>query len=100
MPSGSILFVGDVHLGRRPARVPSLAAAGLGIDDLSPRAALAAVVREARERDVDAVVFLGDVVDGEDNYLEAYGPLARGVRELVEAGVAVLAVAGNHDVRA
>jgi exonuclease SbcD len=100
MSTGSILFVGDVHLGRRPSRVPSLAAAGLGIDDLSPRAALAAVVREARERSVDAVVFLGDVVDGEENYLEAYGPLARAVRELVEGGVAVLAVAGNHDVRA
>jgi DNA repair exonuclease SbcCD nuclease subunit len=100
MPSGSILFVGDVHLGRRPARVPSLAPSGPKVEDLSPRAALAAVVREARARRVDAVVFLGDVVDGEENYLEAYGPLARAVRELVDGGIAVSAVAGNHDVRA
>lgn len=100
MPSGSILFVGDVHLGRRPARVPALAPSGPGVEDLSPRAALALLVREARARKVDAVVFLGDVVDGEENYLEAYGPLARAVRELVEGGIAVLAVAGNHDVRA
>jgi DNA repair exonuclease SbcCD nuclease subunit len=98
MPSGSILFVGDVHLGRLPSRVPALD--GLALADLSPRAALAAVVREARARDVDALVVLGDVVDGEESYLEAYGPLAGAVRELVEHGIAVLAVAGNHDVRA
>jgi len=100
MSAGSILFVGDVHLGRRPARVPASPAAGLTLDDLSPRAALDAVVREARTRDVDAVVFLGDVVDGEDAFLEVYGQLLTAVRELSRAGIAVLGVAGNHDVRA
>lgn len=100
MGKGSILFVGDVHLGRRPARVPGSGLAGLTLDDLSPRAALGAVVSEARARDVDAVVFLGDVVDGEDAFLEVYGQLLSAVRELARAGIAVLGVAGNHDVRA
>ncbi|HVS17599.1 MAG TPA: metallophosphoesterase, partial [Planctomycetota bacterium] len=98
MSTGSILFVGDVHLGRRPARVPDLAGEGIDTRELSPRAAFEAVVREARARSVDAVVFLGDVVDREEHFLEAWGTLRQGVAELLEDGIAVLAVAGNHDV--
>ena len=98
MAQGSILFVGDVHLGRRPARVPDLASEGIDARELSPRAAFEAVVREARARAVDAVVFLGDVVDREEHFLEAWGTLRQGVGELLADGIAVLAVAGNHDV--
>jgi len=96
-----LLFVGDVHLGRRPGRVPAdLAAEGVDPRALSPRAAFDAVIEEALALGARAVVFLGDVVDAEDHFLEAYSVLERGVRRLVKAGVEVLAVAGNHDVRA
>lgn len=46
---------------------------------------------------VDAVLLAGDVVDQDNRYFEAYGPLGRGVARLKEAGIAVVAVAGNHD---
>ncbi len=96
MGKTKLLFVGDVHLGRRPGRVPAEHALATG-----PRAAFKAVVEEAISRRVRAVVFLGDVVDSEDHFLEAYSALERGLRRLIEgAGVEVYAVAGNHDVRA
>lgn len=99
--SDLLLFVGDVHLGRRPGRVPpDLAVEGLDPRSLSPRAAFEAVIEEALTLEVRAVVFLGDVVDAEEHFLEAYSVLESGVRRLVAAGIQVLAVAGNHDVRA
>lgn len=101
MESASVLCVGDVHLGRRPGRVPDdLREQGVDPRSLAPRAAFEAVVEDALARGDRAVLFLGDVVDTEDHFLEAYSVLERGVRRLVEAGVEVLAVAGNHDVRA
>lgn len=101
MPSPTFLLVGDVHLGRRPGRVPAdLERAGVDPLYLSPRAAFEAVVSEALERGDRAVLLLGDVVDDADHFLEAYSVLERGVRRLAQAGVEVVAVAGNHDVRA
>jgi DNA repair exonuclease SbcCD nuclease subunit len=93
-----LLFVGDVHLGRRPGGLPAaLDAHGLTADELAPAAAWRGVVDYALEHRVDAVVLAGDVVESENARFEAFGPLDREVRRLVDAGVAVVAVSGNHD---
>ena len=42
----------------------------------------------------------GDLVERDNALFEAYGPLATGVRRLVERGIVVAAVAGNHDTMA
>jgi exonuclease SbcD len=94
-----LLCVGDMHLGRRPGRLPrELAERGISPADLAPAAAWRLCVRAAIERKVDAVLLLGDVVDSERDFFEASGVLERGVRELLEAGIEVCAVAGNHDI--
>ncbi|HVS11653.1 MAG TPA: DNA repair exonuclease [Planctomycetota bacterium] len=94
-----LLCVGDMHLGRRPGCLPlELAERGLSPAELTPAAAWRLCVRAAIERKVDAVLLLGDVVDSERDFFEASGILERGVRELVEAGIEVCAVAGNHDI--
>jgi exonuclease SbcD len=95
-----ILFVGDIHLGRRPIGLePAFASAGLNAHQLSPAAAWRATVRHAIESRVRAVVLAGDVVDAEKDRFEAYTHLEEGVRELAEsARIPVLGVAGNHDV--
>jgi len=96
----TLLCVGDMHLGRRPSRVPD----GLeheyriSVHELDPRAAWRAVVREALQREVDAVLLAGDVVESNNGYMEAYGALLGGVKELASRGIDVVAVAGNHDV--
>jgi DNA repair protein SbcD/Mre11 len=46
---------------------------------------------------VDALLLAGDVVDHDNRYFEAYGPVGRGVARLKAAGIPVVAVAGNHD---
>ncbi len=97
----TLLAVGDIHLGRRPTHlVELLADHGIGVAELTPVAAWRAVVQEALRRRVDGLLLAGDVVDAADDRFEAYGHLERGVRRLVEAGVEVFGVAGNHDVEA
>ena len=98
----SLLAIGDVHLGRRPSRIPADLAGeyDVRVADLSPAAAWRRAVDTALERDVDAVVLTGDVVESDNHWFEAYYHLEAGVRRLVDAGIGVYAVAGNHDVEA
>jgi len=88
-----ILCSGDLHLGRRSSRLPD------GVDARAHSAAAAwnALVELALDLRVDLVALSGDVVDRENRYFEAFGPLERGVRRLAAAHVPVVAVAGNHD---
>jgi len=96
-----ILFVGDMHLGRRASRVPDKACelGGFDRDDLGPREAWQRVVRAALDAGVQAVALAGDLVDQDDDLFEARVLLERGIRQLTDAGIAVVAVAGNHDTR-
>lgn len=97
----TLLAVGDVHLGRRPSRLPDdLEEYGRSAADLTPAAAWRSATDLAIERRVDAVVMAGDVVESENARFEAFGHLRRGVEALVAAGIPVFAVAGNHDVEA
>ena len=97
----SILAIGDVHLGTACSGVPEgMAARGVDPRELTPAAALARCVDWAVEERVDAVLFAGDVVESTNARFEAMAPLEEGVRRLVDAGIEVIAVAGNHDVEA
>jgi len=94
----TVLAIGDVHLGTRPASLP----VDLDVDAraLAPAAGLAIAVERAIEVRVDAVLFAGDVVESTNARFEAMAPLERAVRRLSEEGIAVIGVAGNHDVEA
>lgn len=93
-----LLFIGDIHLGRRPVRLPGdLGEYDLSAADLTPVAAWRKAVRYAVEQAVDAVVLAGDVVEADNARFEAYGQLHEGVTKLTEAGIPIYAVAGNHD---
>lgn len=95
-----LLFVGDIHLGRRPSGLPArIGDDPTSVRELAPTAAWERCVAAAIERRVDAVVLAGDVVDDLDDRFEAYGHLERGVTRLHEAGVRIFGVAGNHDVK-
>lgn len=96
-----LLCVGDIHLGRRPSRIPpDLDEYEIHVTDLTPVAAWKKAVAWAIDNDIDAVVLAGDVVEGLDDRFEAYGHLESGVRKLTNAGIGILGVAGNHDVQA
>lgn len=98
MHEDPILFVGDIHLGRRPTGLDD-ALASLGLDPraLSPAAAWRRTVDHALAIGARAVVLAGDVIESSRDRFEAYPALEEGCRRLVEAGVDVVAVAGNHD---
>lgn len=94
-----LLCVGDIHLGRQPARLPAGLLDEIKASELGPAAAWRLAVDFALADEVDAVLLAGDVVEQEDDFYEAYGDLRRGVDRLTAAGVPVLAVSGNHDVQ-
>jgi DNA repair exonuclease SbcCD nuclease subunit len=95
----ALLAIGDIHLGRRPTRVPEDVLESVGSKELTPAAALRRAVERALSLEVDAVLLAGDVVEQNDDFYEAYGDLAEGVKRLTRAGIPVFGVAGNHDVR-
>ena len=90
-----ILAVGDIHLGRTPSRLPP----ELRASELGPAEAWRRAVDHALDHGVKAVLLAGDVVDRDDDFFEAYRALEGGVRRLAHAGVDVVGVAGNHDVK-
>ena len=94
-----LLCVGDIHLGRQPARLPAGLLDEIKASELGPAAAWRCAVDFALADEVDAVLLAGDVVEQEDDFYEAYGDLRRGVDRLAAAQVPVLAVSGNHDVQ-
>lgn len=87
------LTAGDIHLGRRPARVPP----DQDASEFAPRRAWRALVQTAIAQQVDAIALTGDVVDQDNRFYEAFSDLQDGVQQLVNEGIRVLAVAGNHD---
>jgi hypothetical protein len=94
-----LLAAADLHLGRRPSRLPSELTDRIAARELGPAGAWERLVDLAVDEKVDALLLAGDVVEAEDDFFEAYAELHRGVTRLAEAGVRVFAVAGNHDTR-
>ena len=92
-----ILAVGDIHLGRTPSRLPEELAQRAR--DLGPAGAWERTVKVAIDVGVRAVLLAGDVVERENDFFEAYRELEQGVRELTGAGIEVIGIAGNHDVK-
>ncbi|MGH0035607.1 MAG: metallophosphoesterase family protein [Myxococcota bacterium] len=101
-----LLFVGDIHLGRRPTRLPErLGEYGIDPAELTPAATWRRTVDHAcalaeEPEGLAALVLAGDVIESLEDRFGAFPHLESGVRRLVEAGVPVYGVAGNHDVQA
>jgi len=99
--TAQVLFVGDIHLGRRPGHLPpSLQESDWSASDLGPAAVWRATVDLAIQQKVVAVVLAGDVVDCVEDRFEAAGLIESGLASLSDAGIPAFAVVGNHDVEA
>lgn len=93
MAEVTVLCAADLHLGRRATGLSGRWDGGrLSATDTWQR-----LVDRAVSDSVDLVVLAGDVVDQFNRSFEAYGPLERGVAALADAGIPIVAVAGNHD---
>jgi len=90
-----LLAVGDMHLGRVPVALPEGLAAMARL--LGPETAWQRCVEQAISLEVEAVLLAGDVVDRERDFFAGYASLKAGIENLLEHGIRVIAVAGNHD---
>lgn len=88
-----ILATADLHLGRRPSKLFDSHSA----ERCSCARIWQAIVDGAIAEQVDLVLLAGDIVDQENRFFEATGPLERGLRRLGEHQITTYAVAGNHD---
>ena len=96
-----VLLAGDIHLGRRPAHLPrDIDRHGISPVELTPAEGWLRLVRYAVQEGIAAVVLTGDIVEADHQRLEAFGYLQSGILELVENGIGVYSVVGDHDVEA
>lgn len=86
-----ILATGDLHLGKRSSGVSE------SVQESSTKFTWKRIVDWSIKNRVDVLVLTGDIVDQDNRYFEAIGPLQSGFEKLNQADIAVYMVAGNHD---
>ncbi|MFO8236010.1 MAG: DNA repair exonuclease [Bacteroidales bacterium] len=89
--SVKILATADLHLGRKSSALP------VDAEESSAKYTWNRFVELAIRQQVDIVLLAGDIVDRDNRYFEAIGPLQNGFTKLKEKGIQIYAVAGNHD---
>lgn len=86
-----ILATADLHLGRTSSAVPR------GSEKSTTKYSWKRLVDYAVENYIDAIALAGDIVDRDNRFYEAIGPLQEGFETLGDAGIPVVMVSGNHD---
>lgn len=87
----NILAAADLHLGKQSSNVPR------DLQESSVTFTWDRIVIYAVDERVDAVLLAGDVVDRDNRFFEAIGPVQSAFEKLGEAGIPVVMVSGNHD---
>lgn len=90
-PDMKLLVSADLHLGKQSSNVSK------SLPESSVKFTWERIIKLAVEDKVDAVVLAGDIVDRDNRFFEAIGPLQKGFEILGEAGIPVVMVSGNHD---
>lgn len=86
-----ILVTGDLHVGKRSSALP------LNAPEASTKFTWNTIVQYAINKHIDVILLTGDIVDHDNKFYEAIGPLQAGFKQLIHAGIDVFMVAGNHD---
>ena len=84
-----ILATADLHLGKQSSDVMG--------DYASTKFTLNKIANYCIEKSVDVLLLCGDIVDFDNRFFEAYGPLQEAFDRLGKDGIEVYLVAGNHD---
>lgn len=87
----NILAAADLHLGKQSSNVPK------DVRESSVTFTWDRIVAYAINEQVDALLLAGDVVDRDNRFFEAIGPVQSAFERLGEAGIPVVMVSGNHD---
>jgi len=87
----TILATGDIHIGKKSSSIKQNAEEG------ATKHTWNRIVDYAIDNMIDVLALTGDIVDQDNRYFEAIGPLQFGFEKLKKSGIAVYMVAGNHD---
>lgn len=86
-----ILATADLHLGRTSSSVPERS------EVTSTKYTWLRMINWAIANNIDIVILCGDIIDRDNRFFEAIGPLQSGFDLLKKAGITVYLVSGNHD---
>jgi DNA repair protein SbcD/Mre11 len=86
-----LLISADLHIGRKSSSVPR------STEESSAKFTWYRMVEWAVKNQVDAFVLAGDIIDRDNRFFEAIGPIQEGFEKLNNAGIFVMIVTGNHD---
>jgi len=87
----TILVTGDIHIGKKSSSVKQ------DTEESATKSTWLKIVDYAIKNNVDVLALTGDVVDKDNRYFEAIGPLQNGFEKLKKVGIDVYMVSGNHD---
>lgn len=87
----SILVAGDIHIGKKSTGFKSDSNA------VATKFTWQKIVDYVIKNKIDVLALTGDVVDQNNRFFEAIGPLHAGFQKLKKEGIEVFMVAGNHD---
>lgn len=87
----NILATADLHLGKQSSNVPR------ELRESSVTFTWERIVSYAIDKQIDALLLAGDVVDRDNRFFEAIGPVQSAFESLGTAGIPVVMVSGNHD---
>jgi DNA repair exonuclease SbcCD nuclease subunit len=86
-----ILATGDLHIGQKVSGLPE------NVESFSARDTWKRIVEWSIGNQADVITLTGDIVDRDNRFFEAIGPLQSGFARLKENDIQVYIVAGNHD---
>src|SRR5690554_5254704 len=86
-----ILVTGDIHIGKKSSSTPDNSSIS------ATKTTWLSLVDYAIQNKIDVIALTGDVVDQNNRYFEAIGPLQLGFERLLKAKIEVFMVSGNHD---
>jgi DNA repair exonuclease SbcCD nuclease subunit len=86
-----ILAAADLHLGKRSSGI------SMDVEECATKFAWQQIVDWAITNKIDIILLCGDIVDRNNRYYEAIGPLQTGFEKLGHHGISIYMVAGNHD---
>lgn|SRR5690554_477794 len=84
-----ILATADLHLGRSSSDVTE--------DHASTKYTLQKITQYCIDKQVDLLLLCGDIIDWDNRFFEAYGPMQEAFDNLGKHQIEVFLVAGNHD---
>lgn len=86
-----IIATGDIHIGKRSSAISE------STEISATKNTWNRIVEWSITNQVDIVALTGDIIDRDNRYFEAIGPLQAGFERLKNANISVYMVAGNHD---